>query len=79
LREEERSEGYGGGGEVDESCGVLDGLGWRGERGLTEEIELEAEEEVEGDVGGFSLGEEEEGGEVEEGDGQVCGLLAVYL
>jgi hypothetical protein len=35
-------------------------MGNRGRRGgLTEEEELEAEEEVEGDVVGFGLGEEE--------------------
>ena len=47
-------------------------MGWR----LTEEEELEAEEEVEGDILGFCLREEEEGEEVEEGDCEVWGLLA---
>jgi hypothetical protein len=43
---------------------------------LTEEEELQAEEEVEGYIVGFCLGEEEESDQVEEGDGEVCDTLA---
>lgn len=47
-----------------------------GVRGLTEEEELQAEEHVEGYIVGFCLGEEEEGGEVEECYSKVCHELA---
>lgn len=44
---------------------------------LTKEGELESEEEVERDVVGFCLGEEEEGCQVEKGYCQVWCILVV--